>query len=313
MARVDRTGTFLATPIDYGIDKTKNGGFPTFNIQAKLVKYYDEESGEWMAWDEYGQEIPIYLSLFGKNKKTQEIEPTLNHQQVMKVFEWSGDSFVDLINRDYKGLLFQVRIKDNDPKYATNNPFVPSYIDVADAAPIRGIKKLDTDSVRALDAEFAIATKKSAKPKTAVTAPKIPPKIPAKVVVPEKARGAEAQNPEPVAEASAVETLEEKKAKMLEKSKKNLAASKGKSAAVPPTRKVPSAPKTDSPEGECTKQEAWETIVELKAKDVTDEQLGEIWNSTIDEVVGEGIDNKDVTVKQWFSIREKVLDKVAIF
>lgn len=310
--RVDRTGTFLAIPIDWGIDKTKEKGYPTFNVQAKLIHYYDETSGEWIAWEEYEQEATAYLCLYGTNRKSGDVEPTLNHQQVMKVFDWNGESFAELANGDYSEVVFQIKIKDNDPEYAASNPFTVSYIDVADANPIRGLKKLDADAVKELDSFFAVAAKKSAKAKTAASAPKTPPAAPPKTKQsPAKAK----QQQSPSTEKVSPDSLEEKRRKILEKSKKNLEANKKTPA--PPARKTPATaptPPTNEDIGDgLSKQDAWCTVVELKRDDVTDAVLNETWNGAIDDVAGEGVESKDITDKQWKVIMNKVLDKVAKF
>lgn len=298
MGQVDRTGTFKCAPTEWGVATTRNE-FPVFNVRATLTEYYDEQENEWVDWAGYEQEVVCFLCLFGYKKGTDKLVSTANHQQVMKVFDWDGESFANLANGDYSDLIFQVRIKDNDPEYADNNPFIVSWIDAHDADPVSQLNKLDVKGLKDLDNQYAMLLKKTGEGKKAVSA-KTPLKTSPKVTK------------EPI------DTEEEKKQKLLEKSRKNLAVNKENVKSTPPTRKpVSKSPKenatNESPEGSCTKKEAWETIVELKTDETTDKHLGEVWNAAIDKVAGEGIDNKDVTDAQWFEIREIVLDQVAKF
>lgn len=310
--RVDRTGTFKVAPLEYGVAKTQNG-FPTFNVKAKLLAFYDEQEKEWIDWQDYDMEATAFLCLFGYKKGTTDLQPTLNHTQVMNVFGWNGESFAELANGNYDDLVFQMRIVNNDPEYADKNPFVVGFIDVEDAEPGNTIKKLDADGVKDLDKQFAALLKKSGKGKTAASAPKTEkPKVPPKTTSRAAANKA-AQEAETATEETKKPTPEEKKAALLEKSRKNLEAAKKKDAAPPPRTKKTTPPKKDLPEGKSTKRDAWMTIVELKRDDVDDDKLNEVWNAAIDEVAGEGVDDKDVTEEQWFEVREKVLDQVAKF
>jgi len=312
MARVDRTGTFKAVPTDWGISKSR-GGFPTFNVKARLVEFYDGESGEWVNWDQFGVDETVFLCLVGVDKKTKQQTLTANHTQVMKVFGWDGESLVKLSEGDYSELVFQVRYKDNDPEYADKNPFTASWIDVEDADPVSGLQKLDAEDLNALNTDFSMLAKKAGKGKKA--AAKAPAKKTTKPKAPPKSQAAKnaAVNPprEPDVEESVADNPEEKKQKLLEKSKKNLADRKPTVAAPPPRTSPPDA--TGIKGDKCSKQEAWGTIVELKNDDVSDETLGKVWNGAIDEIAGDGVDNKDVTPEQWFKIMHATLDQVGKF
>jgi len=306
MAQVDRTGTFrFSQVLEAGVSKTKNG-LPSFNVRLLLSEYYDETEGEWVDWSEYDVEVSPYFCLFGVGKKSGKKEPTLNHQQVMKVFGWDGKSFQVLANGDYSKTTGQVRIKDNDPEYADKNPFQVAFIDVFDADPGSQLRKLDAKELKKLDAEFAQLLQSSGKAPVAAT-------VPAKKSTRPKPPKATPEE-KPISE-------EDKKAALKAKSDRLKAAGKKKPA--PPTRQAPEpvAPETAAPETaapkipstkEYTKQQAWEIVVEMKDDNCDDKQLGACWSAAVNDIAGDTPD-EDVTGQQWGVIVDKVLDEVGKF
>lgn len=309
--KVDRTGTYKVVPIDWAVSKSR-GGFQTFAVRVNFTEFYDNESDEWIPWLDYGVEETIYLCLVGKDNKTKQIVTTANCTQVMEVFGWNGESLQELENGDYSELVFQVRYKDNDPEYVDKNPYKSSWIDKEDANPASGLNKLDAKDLKALDSDWGMIRKASGATKKAVSAPKkgskpaLPPKTKPKAVVPPKTEAVV------VEEETVPDTPEEKKAKLLEKSRKNLADRKPTVTAPPPrdTSKI----KTDVKGTSCTKSEAWSTIVELKNDDVTDETLRDVFYGAVDEVCGaEDTDPKTVTGEQWFTVMHRTLDQVGKF
>ena len=316
---VDRTGTFRFDHVlESGVSKTKNG-FPSFNVRLHLEAYYDEEEGQWVDWTPYETEISSYFTLFGKAKKSGQIEPTLNHQQVMAVFGWDGRSFAALGVTDFSDIKGQVRIGANTYEGA-KNPFQVSFVDVYNADPARQLRKLDPDALKALDSEFAhilqhsgkapkAATVPAQKPATQPVLPKKPVGRPKKVEV---SAPAGRQLPEETAEPEPPqETEEERKAKITEKAKRLLA--KPTTVPQPPARKPVDPPSASqnapsSPGPKCyTKQQAYEVIVEMKADDTTDEQLQAAWFGGID-AVAPGTEEKSITGEQWGEVVDYVLD-----
>ena len=79
---------------------------------------------------------------------------------------------------------------------------------------------------------------------------------------------------------------------------------------TPPAQVAPDDP--DMPAGHCTKQECWDTIVELKDKSVTDSANADAYLNAILEISGAN-DQDAVTDEQWFQIKEIVLEKNAAF
>ncbi len=189
-SRIDRVGTFRAQAVDWALAKTKNG-FPQLAVVCKLVEFYDEQDGEWVDWSQYDMQETAYFCLFGTNKKTKELEPTLSCEQVMGVFDWSGESFADLAVYDPGDLVFQVRSGVNTYE-AAKHPFQIEWLDEADADPTRSLKKLDAEGVKALDNEFASLLSGIKKPKAAASAKKPKPKA-ASAKKPKAAASAPAQ------------------------------------------------------------------------------------------------------------------------
>ena len=281
MGRVDRTGTFRCSPIETGVGVSRNK-FPVFTAQVKLLEIWDEDEGEWHPWEEYEQEATIFATLFGMGKKSKKMEPTLNHVQISKVFNWDGTDFGYLNDTDFSDLKFQVRIEDNDPDYADKNPYVVNWVDEYDAEPGRRIKKLDVAGVKALNQEFAMLLKQTGKKAVPAKAPKTPTKAPADIAT-------------------------KKGKKQTEAAKAPVAPPKAPPTAPPKSSKASAAP--GLPEGKCTKDEAWQTCVELKVDECSDEQLNAAWLAAI-VATAPDTEDKDITPEQWFTIRDAVLDDV---
>jgi hypothetical protein len=184
--------------LESGVSLTKNE-YPSFNVRLHLTSFYDEQEGEWVDYTPYEVEISSYFCLFGVDSKSKKIEPTLNHQQIIKVFNWDGKSFQILANNDYSKVNGQIRLVENDPEYADRNPFQVAFIDVYDADPASQLRKLDAKGLKDLDAKFAQVLQASGQaPKPATVPAKkstkpVPPKaakpVPPKAATPEQTEG----------------------------------------------------------------------------------------------------------------------------
>ena len=283
---VDRIGYFRAIVVENGVGQTSKNNYPQFIVNAKLLELWDEDEKVWHSWEEYEQDVDCYLCLFGMVGKKKEFGTTFTYDQVCKVFDWDGNDFQDLAV-DKAGTKFQVRIDDNDPDYADKTPFQVGWIDTYDAEPGRKIKKLDAKELKDLNAKYAMLLKKKGKPAAPVSAT--------------------------AANTAAQTATQAVKAK---KGKKQTETAKTKAPAVPP-KAPPQAPSKARaipglPEGKCTKQEAWETVVELKNDDCSDEQLKAAWLAAV-AAAAPDTDEKDITPEQWFTIRGAVLDDVGKF
>ena len=303
---LDRIGTFRCKALEWGVDGKKKKGtnqeLPWFNVRVLLTEIYDQKEGKWFDYTEYEAEITAFLCLYGAIKaKGGEIGPTLSMDQVKKVFKWDGRSLVQLAGGDYSELEFQVRIGENTWEEATY-PYQVNWVNEYDADPVAQLRKLDAKELKDLDKQFAAMGAKNATAKPVATAAKAPAKAPVKT--------------RPLVDPDAPPTAAEKKAKMAERSAKNLKAAEAKKAAGPP-------PKTESqdavvppakPESTaCTMDEAWCAIVELRDPSISDKVIGEVWHDTIAEIAGPDVVSEDVTPEQWCQIKNKTLESVAKF
>ena len=302
---LDRIGTFRCKALEWGVDGKKKKGtdveLPWFNVRVLLTEIYDQKEGKWFDYTEYEAEVVAFLCLYGAIKaKGGEIGPTLSMDQVKKVFKWDGRSLVQLAGGDYSELEFQVRIKDNDYEAATY-PYKVSWINEYDADPVSQLTKLDAKELKDLDKQFAAMGAKNATPKAVATAAKAPVKAhPARVP----------------ADDGAPPTAAEKKAALAAKSAKNLKA-KAVKKSTPPTTKPPSedavVPPAKPEQTECTMQEAWDAITELKDPTINDKIIEKVWHDSIAEIAGPDVESENVTGEQWHQVKELVLHSVAKF
>jgi len=300
---LDRIGTFRCKALEWGVDGKKKKGtnteLPWFNVRVLLTEIYDQKEGKWFNYTEYEAEITAFLCLYGAIKaKDGEIGPTLSMDQVKKVFKWDGRSLVQLAGGDYSELEFQVRIGENTYEEATY-PYQVNWINEYDADPVAQLRKLDAKELKDLDKQFAAMGAKNATPKPVATAAKAPAKVhPARVPADDKPP-----------------TSAEKKAKMAEKSAKNLAAAKTKKAVTspPPAQTASTAPPPKPVKTTCTVEEAWEAVLQLRDPTISDDVITEVWQDSIAEIAGPEVVSEDVTNEQWYQIKDKTLESVAKF
>ncbi len=325
---LDRIGTFRCKALEWGVDGKKKKGtdveLPWFNVRVLLTEIYDQKEGKWFDYTEYEAEISAYLCLYGAIKaKGGDIGPTLSMDQVKKVFKWDGRSLVQLAGGDYSELEFQVRIGENTYEAATY-PYQVNWINEYDADPVAQLRKLDAKELKDLDKQFAAMGAKNATAKPVATAAKAPAKAPHPARVP--------------ADDGAPPTPAEKKAALAAKSAKNKAAAKKAKTTpplnpkdwrgdtlqetepldnTPPTTKPPSedavVPPAPPDETECTMQEAWDAITELKDPTIADKVIEKVWHDGIAEIAGPDVESENITDEQWHQVKELVLHSVAKF
>lgn len=122
--------------------------------------------------------------------------------------------------------------------------------------------------------------------------------------------------------------LDAKYAQLLKAGGTKIAPAKAvKAAGIKPTspkgpvkkNSTPSMPKTSTdtaspemPAGHCTKNEAWDWVVEMRDKKIDDKKLAESWTGAIQKI-GDGKPVEKFTDEQWFLIKEQVLSETAVF
>jgi hypothetical protein len=268
MSQITKTGTFRGIILDAGIATTKNG-FPQWIAQLQATEFYDEETKQWVDWTSYEEKhITAYTVLFGGEGR-----PLLSFGQLQKAVGWSGVSFSELTTMDYSQVNIQWRVETN--LYEGVTSLQVKWIDAYDAEPGRAIQKLGLDKVKELDAKYANALRQAS------GGPK-----PKKVQV--FATAIEAQ-PETLNRAITIPTPVPAKVK-------------NKKTKTPPA--LPLGTGQEPLPLTCTKEEAWNSAYEVKDKDVTDDQIAEIWLKTIETMGGEK------AIMDWSVIRDAVIEQV---
>ena len=160
MNKVTMLGTFKGRVIEHAYGETKGNSdenkdpLPQLIVDVALEQWYDEKEEQWQDYTEADEHIVAYLHLFNHDGKE-----SFNHPQVMKVFGWDGTSFAELDGLELGGLVFQVRVEENEFDGKITNKV--NWIDVEDAVPGQRIRRLDAADLKAADKKFAIMLKKS--------------------------------------------------------------------------------------------------------------------------------------------------------
>ena len=290
MNAVDRAGTFRGKPSEWGVSETKNG-YPQFVVKLQAAEFYDETTGEWVAWAQYEQEITAFLVLYTKDDKSSTgWKELLNAGQIKKALGWDGLSFESLANGKYNEtiVLFRVEVRE----YNGNSALQVNWIDAADANPVKTLPKYDTDKLKALTAKLGGALQGAA----AVPTPARAPATAKPAVPPKRGPGRPKSTPAtPTAGSPAVPPTA------------TPPPASPAPAATAPSGNPPPTTGTTAPE---TKDSAWQAVNDLRAKTVTDEKLAEVW---IAEVTRIGKAEDDFTPADWKTVKDAVHKETGMF
>jgi hypothetical protein len=285
MNAIDRPGTFRGKVTDHGVSETRNG-FPQWVATIQALEFYDangELTGNhepgYVAWGDFDQDITAYLVLFTTDNKSETgWKECLNAKQIKKVFGWNGLDFQGLADLKTSETLILFRVDDHE--YNGQKSLQVSWIDTADANPVKQLPKFDATKLAGLTAKLGGALQ-------GTTVAAVPAKAPAsaKVKAPPKSQKAKAPatNPPPVAGTTPTTVV----------------------APAVPTVVTPTAPATIE-----TKDSAWASVSELKQKDITDEKLAEVW---IAEATKIGKAEDAFTSADWLTVKNAVLAQVSVF
>ncbi|HDY89742.1 MAG TPA: hypothetical protein ENH82_16710 [bacterium] len=281
MSLIDRAATFRGNVVDHAVSVTKNE-FPQFVCKLVAKEIYDEEEQVWVDWTDVDEnEITAYVVLYGSKGET------LSSNQVKKVCNWDGASFQALNDGDYSETGIQFRVEEK--VFQKQTRLQVSWIDEYDAVPGRSVRKLDQGELKQLDAKYAQFLKAGGKK-----------------AAPVKASGAKAgivKNTK-----SAKPTSPKGPVKKVEKQTATEAIAGSKSDLSEP----PAIPSDDVPTGHCTKDEAWNTVVEMRDSKISDSQLAECWSAAVKDAAS-GKQSDELTEEEWFKVQEKVMSETAVF
>jgi len=290
MSLIDRAATFRGRVVTHTVNKS-SGGFPQWEAQLLALEIYDNEEGVWVDWSEYDvNEITSYQVLFGGNKKE-----TLAMPQIKKITGWDGNSFQALNDMDLSETGIQFRVETN--VYKNKESLQVTWVDEYDAVPGRSVRKLNPEDLKELDAQYAQLLKKTTPAKATI------PAGPRKVTKP----GIESTQPKGPVKKKSNDPL----GPPPEVGKPTPAVPTFAPLKINPGPPAPT-PDPDLPIGHCTKDEAWNTVYDLKAKSVDDSTIAEIWGEAVREVAPK-TEQKDITDEQWYKIKEIVAEKTAMF
>lgn len=281
MSMILEAGTYRGGIQEHAVSMTKNSGLPQFEVKLQAVEKYDFETAEWQKHESDACEITGFLILIGKNG-----EPTFHIDDVKRVCEWDGRSLVELDQADLAGLAIQFRVIEDvyDGKTRLKVAAIGEFDDTPGTG---GVRKMDPEDVKALDAKFAAALNKmsgGAKPVSAKKPAAAKPAAP-KATVKEKDKAAS----EPEAEAE---------------------------APVPPAAKTPPKPpaiKTaPAPVKELSYEDAWAKCYEMKSKQTTDDELAAAFSAAVQRVAPDA-EMEAITGAQWAQIADAVIAEHGVF
>ena len=309
MSVIDRIGCYRGRIQESGVGTTKNG-FPRFTCRLAATQRYIEDKAEmeafgitepgWVPWAEYDQEMTGYLTLFGKDKKSDDptaMKQTFQFEAVQRATGWDGASFAVLGSSNYGEREITFWVEENT--YEGNTSLQVSSIDAGDADPTRTINTLDGDGLKDLDSKFAgLMSGKKAAPAAAsktATAAKAPP-------------GGKAPPGKPGAPAAATP-----------KTTQAPAGAKPPAAPASPSKGPPKKPAAPAAKAEecpfdvatVTNQEtAWDTVYNHKGA-AEDDAIAEAWTKTC-AAVAPGKDEADIQPAQWAEIASKTIKALKV-
>ena len=278
---IDRPGTFRGKPLDWGVSETKNG-FPQFVVRLQALEMYDEDLGQYIPWSEFDQEATGYLVLY--TKKDEKWEELLNSKQIKKVFGWTGLDFQSLAEGKFGETIVLFRIEES--VYNGSTTLKVSWIDTADANPVKQLPKYDTEKLKGLTAKMGGAL-------SATAAPMAPAKAKGKPATPPKAgkKGLPTTGPvvppvvAPVAPPVAPLTATPPPV--------------GAPVIVPPAPSTPPPPVTAEV---LTKETAWAAVNSISG--VSEEQLATVWISEGSKI---GKVEDQFTSDDWKTVKDAVI------
>jgi hypothetical protein len=285
MADLDRVGVFRGDVVELAVGVTSKAGLPQAIVRLKATERYVEDPTEmahfkltepsWVDWSGYGQETVGYFVLINTDGREN-----FNFAALQRAVGWDGASFAGLAAIPAgKNVLF--RMEENT--YEGNTTIRPNSIDSADADIHVGLRKMDADGLRNLDAKFASTLAAGKK-----TAPVAAAKPPAKGSAPAGKPTAAAANGKPPAKpASPV-------------------SSKGPVSS--PSKGPPKAAPKATPAAEMDQAAAWDAV-EKGSPGATDDARAEAWLEAAGEVCPMR-EEATFTGAEWAAISANALKRV---
>lgn len=293
---ISDVGDFRGSVLAGAVGKTTNG-FPQLVLDLQADDMFDQDTKGWFEGCMEGATLTAYICMFGGNGKA-----TLGVRQVIDATGWDGASFKGL--NDLVQLLiaqeggFPIGFTTKENVYNDVTSIQVDWVRNYDAAPGRTIAACTPQELKDLDATYAKglqvvkvkAKVVASKPTTKPTAPTTKPKPP--TTKPEVVDDAIDTTPSAPSAPSEPPTRT---------ATKPAPAATGKSNKGPAWNKITKANKAEAVKGTTGGGAGY-----------ADEQVAELWQTTIASIVGEGVSQSQITREQWFQIQEKCVAQVTI-
>ncbi len=293
---ISDVGDYRGKVLAGAIGKTTNG-FPQLVLDLHATDMYDAETKEWFE-DCVDGTLTAYICLFGGNGKA-----TLGVRQVIDATGWDGASFKglnDLVQEliaQEGGFLIGFTTKENIYNDVTS--IQVDWIRNYDAAPGRTIAACSPEELKDLDKIYAKGLQAvRGKAKAAAPKPTTKPKSPTAPVV---AAGQDVTNDVPPATTKVVPPTDDQGPPPVTKPKARAVAT-GKSSKGKAWIKFTKA----------NKAEADAANKNGGGAGFDDTQLAEVWQTTIQTVVGKDVSQNAITPQQWYQIQEECVAQVTV-
>lgn len=297
MKLIQKAGTYRGPIVEHGVGVTKSG-LPQWTAVLQATEVYDFELGQWNPFTEEHCDVTAFLCLF-----SQKQEPTFHVQNLMKAVEWDGKSLVGLNNLELvdAGIQFSVSIEEYNGNTGPKVNRVAAFDDVPQAGTVR---KLTDAELKGVSSQFDALLKKAAGPAKAVSAPAAAPATAAKPsALPPKPKAA--KKPAAPVTPPAEEPPFEETADLPVDDEPDAAAEAAAAETPPPAAKPgPTAKKGMS------KDEAWAHCVNMKAKNVTVDELTKSWRIAVKNI---GKPEAKLTPQDWGTVAECVMNEHGVF
>lgn len=300
---IDRIGAYRGKFVETGMGATKSG-LPQFVGRLLATEKYVDEAEEmahfeitepgWVDWSGYQQDILAYLILIGK-----EGQRLLNFEQLQKALGWDGASFAALGAGNYEDKIVMFRVEENE--WEGKVSLKVNWVDEPDAPITMGLRTLDVNALKNLDAQYANVLSKKASTVVAAKAPSkpVPKPLPGKVAAPKAATAPAASKPAATTVNGAAQT----------------SSSKPTGNSAPTTKKAPPAKSALTKDLESTVEagmtygEAWDKV-SSNANGKSDDEVAEAFTAAAAEVAP-GKSEDDLTPEECAKFAGVAIAKLA--
>lgn len=148
---LDREGTFRGRIIEYGLQESDSGSVG-INVKCVIDEAYNFETESWEDWREFEFECFGYVNLVKKDGKSND----KSAENLCKCAGWNG-SLGDVALGGWKPDPIQFTTKADTYKDKTS--FKVDYINQFDRIPGGGIKSVDPDKAKTLQAKYGTTFK----------------------------------------------------------------------------------------------------------------------------------------------------------